>query len=233
MYDNQSLNDSEKRCILRFLYHIARSDFNVVPEEINTITAISKKLGIAIEGSESWFTSPWELVDANALSSIMIKSDGATGWLVAQAMKVMNADQIKHRNERVVIMELTNKLFGNQESPKAIEVPLEKLDENMKEMLIRTPELCLAKEEWWQKKKPNEQSIKKVGASLSWEKEGKKKFVTAANYELSTPGGSRCAEQNAIGMAIATDPQLKFEEIEEIVIFGGGGLANPCWPCGV
>jgi cytidine deaminase len=233
MFDISSLTEDERRCLLRFLYHIARSDYKIVPEEIYTISAIGKQLKIDIVGSESWLTSPWELVDANNLSSIMIKSTDSIGWMIAQGMNVMNADNIQHRNEKVAMMLLAEKLFGNKEYPKAIEVPVEELDEDMKEMLIRTPELCLKKDARWQKKKKNEKAIKRVGASLSWSKGGKRRFVTAVNYELTTPGGSRCAEQNAIGLAIAKEPQLKFEEINNIVIFGGGGLSNPCWPCGV
>jgi len=233
MNNDISLTNQEKKCVLRFLYHIASSDFQVVREELDVILSVAKEIGIEIEGSESWLTSPWALLDANNLSSIMIKSTELTGWLVAQATKVMNADHIMHRNERIVIMELANKLFGNQESPKAIEIPIENLSSNTHEMIVKTADLCLAKEIWWQKKKSNEKSIKRVGASLSWTRNGEEKYVTAVNYELSSPGGSRCAEQNAIGMAIANEPDLRFEEINEIVVYGAGGLSNPCWPCGV
>lgn len=234
MYDISVLDEIERQCILRFLYQIAQSDYKVVPEEKDLISKISTQIGTDILGSEYWLIKPWNVVDSDNLFSIMKrKSADFSGWLVSQAINMMNADNIKHQNEQVIIMNLVQNLIGNPAYTKAIFVPIDELDEVMIEMLIRTPELCNKKGTWWQKKKGKEKAIKRVGASLSWEKNGKIKFVTAVNYELTTPGGSRCAEQNAIGLAIATEPGLKFEEIREIVIYGGGGLVNPCWPCGV
>ncbi len=71
--------------------------------------------------------------------------------------------------------------------------------------------------------------------------DGEKRYVTTTNYELSTPGGSRCSEQIAIGMAIAKYPEIHFKDFKEFIIYGEGftdkktGLdnSNPLWPCGV
>ena len=81
--------------------------------------------------------------------------------------------------------------------------------------------------------KKKDKPLKKVGASVSYQINGDKKFVTAVNYELSMPGGSRCAEQNAVGNAIALEPRLEFQNIKDVVVYGDGGLTNPCSPCGV
>lgn len=61
-----------------------------------------------------------------------------------------------------------------------------------------------------------------------------RKHVLAVNYELSTPSGSRCSEQNALGM-IACEG-LPTTCIREVFVHGGVHNSedpNPLFPCGV
>ena len=227
------LSDDKKKCILRFLYLIANADYQVVKEEIQAMTDISNELEFATDFTEPWLTDPWSPKDEKILYELMEYDDILSGKLMGWARAVMNADHIKHQNEQVAILKLLLNSIGKLEFPKAILFPVNRLDSVMKEMIRKTPEICMRKGDWWQKQKKKGKPLKKVGASLSWLHNGKKQFVTAVNFELSTPGGSRCAEQNAIGMAVALEPRLRFEDIREIVVYGGGGLSNPCWPCGV
>jgi len=228
-----SLSENKKKCILRFLYRVANADYKVVREEVQAIADISRELNYETDCTDPWLTAPWSPNDEKVLYDLMESDDILSGRLLGWARAVMNADHIKHQNEQVAIMKLLLNSIGKLEFPKAILVPVNQFDPVMKEMIKKTPEICMRKGDWWQKKKKKDTPLKKVGASLSWSYNGKKKFVTAVNFELSTPGGSRCAEQNAIGMAVALEPRLKFENFSELVVYGGGGLSNPCWPCGV
>ena len=233
MYNIASLTEIEKQCILRFLHRIAKTDYEVVDAELDTIKGIAKLVGIELNYSEFWWSDPWTGDDEKELLDLLERKAHVAGLLTGWAIDVMNADHVKHHNEQVALIHLMQAAVGNAQYPKAILIPLDGLDNVMIQMLEKTPEICIRKGDWWQKKKREGKPLKKVGASISWVTNGEKKFVTAANYELSTPGGSRCAEQNAIGMAIAFEPELKYENIRDVVVYGSGGLSNPCWPCGV
>ncbi|RNF05523.1 hypothetical protein TraAM80_04445 [Trypanosoma rangeli] len=60
-------------------------------------------------------------------------------------------------------------------------------------------------------------------------------YVIAVNYELSTPSGSRCSEQNALGKLASMG--LPTSAIREIFVHGENRRAetdpNPLFPCGV
>ena len=226
------LTENEKRCVLRFLYKIAQTDYKVVEAEICTIQKIGHSVGMKIKCSEQWLLEEWTLDNDKMLFEIIEKNCDLSGLLTGWSMEVMNADKIKHHNEKAAIIQFIQNSLGNPKYPKAKIVPVNEFDDVMFQMLQKTPEICTKKADWWQKKK-KDGPLKRVGASLSYKTNGTKKFVTAVNYELSMPGGSRCAEQNAIGMAIAQEPELKFSEINEVFVYGSGGLSNPCWPCGV
>lgn len=61
-----------------------------------------------------------------------------------------------------------------------------------------------------------------------------RKCVLAVNYELSTPSGSRCSEQNAMGVIASMG--LPTTCIREVFVHGGahnGEDPNPLFPCGV
>lgn len=227
-----SLTEIEKRCVLRFLYKIAQTDYKVVEEEICTIEKIGQSMGMRINCSEQWLLEEWTPENDKMLYDLMGKNCDLSGLLTGWAMEVMNADNIKHHNEQAAIIQFIQYSLGNPKYPKGIMVPVNEFDDVMLQMLEKTPEICMKKADWWQKNK-KDRPLKRVGAALSYQTNGTKKYVTAVNYELSSPGGSRCAEQNAIGMAIAQEPQLKFHEIKEVFVYGSGGLSNPCWPCGV
>jgi cytidine deaminase len=227
-----SLSEIEKKCILRFLYEIAQSDYKVVEEELCTIKNIAREMGVKTNCSEKWLMEEWTPNNDKRLFDLIEKNCDISGLITGWCMEVMNADNIKHHNEQFAIIQFIQNSLGNPKYPKAKMVQVAEFDDVMLEMVEKTPEICIKKGNWWQKKKKNA-PLKRVGASLSYQKNGKKKYVTAVNYELSMPGGSRCAEQNAIGMAIAMEPDLEFHEIKEVFIFGSGGLSNPCWPCGV
>lgn len=227
-----SLTEIEKQCILRFLHKIAEIDYKVVEEEICTINRIGHYMGIKIDCTEQWLLDEWSPDNDKMLYDLMENNCDLSGLITGWSMEVMNADNIKHQNEQAAIIQLIQNSLGNPKYPKAKMVPISEFDDVMLQMLEKTPEICIAKGDWWQKKK-KDKPLKRVGASLSYQTNGTKKFVIAVNYELSTPGGSRCAEQNAIGMAIAKDPELKFHDIKEVFVYGAGGLSNPCWPCGV
>ena len=228
-----SLTEIEKQCILRFLHKIAKTDYKVVQEEICTINRIGHHMGIKINCSEQWLLEEWTPDNGKMLYDLMENNCDLSGLITGWSMEVMNADNIKHQNEQAAIIQLISNSLGNPKYPKAKMVPISEFDNVMLQMLEKTPEICTKKADWWQKKK-KDKPLKRVGASLSYQTNGTKKCVTAVNYELSMPGGgSRCAEQNAIRMAIAQEPELKFHDIKEVFVYGSGGLSNPCWPCGV
>ncbi|ESL10176.1 hypothetical protein TRSC58_02095 [Trypanosoma rangeli SC58] len=60
-------------------------------------------------------------------------------------------------------------------------------------------------------------------------------YVIAVNYELSTPSGSRCSEQNALGKLASMG--LPTSAIREVFVHGENRRAqtdpNPLFPCGV
>eukprot|EP00744_Colponema_vietnamica_P006107 GILI01008893.1.p1 GENE.GILI01008893.1~~GILI01008893.1.p1 ORF type:complete len:708 (+),score=105.91 GILI01008893.1:65-2188(+) len=59
-------------------------------------------------------------------------------------------------------------------------------------------------------------------------------FQRAVNYELSTPSGSRCSEQNCLGMLASL--MLPTDAIREVFVHGShhnGEDPNPLFPCGV
>jgi cytidine deaminase len=232
MYPPKNITKVEKQCILRFLYKIALIDSKVVEEEKFTIIEIGHQIGIDIDCSEPWLTNVWTGEDDYKLYHLMEKNCDLSGTVVGWSMAVMNSDKVRHQNEQVEIVKLINRTIGGPKFPKARLVPLSELDDVMIQMIEKTAKACLAKGNWWQKNKKNK-PIKKVGASISYQVNSKKKFVTAVNYELSTPGGSRCAEQNAIGIIVAKEPKLEFKNFNDVVIYGDGGLTNPCSPCGV
>jgi cytidine deaminase len=232
MYPTINLANFEKQCILRFLYKIALTDFKVVTEEKCAIKLIGQQIGMDITFSESWLLKGWTEDDDNHLDNLMEKNSDLSGVIIGWSMEVMNSDKIRHQNEQVEILKLINQTIGGPKYPKAKMIPVSKLDDVMVQIIEKTAKTCIEKGDWWQKKK-KDKPLKKVGASVSYQINGTKKFVTAVNYELSMPGGSRCAEQNAVGIAIALEPKLKFENIKEVVVYGDGGLTNPCSPCGV
>ncbi|KAH8620402.1 putative A distinct subfamily of CDD CDA like deaminase [Trypanosoma vivax] len=59
--------------------------------------------------------------------------------------------------------------------------------------------------------------------------------VIAVNYELSTPSGSRCSEQNALGKLASTG--LPTTVVREVFVYGDSSASktetNPLFPCGV
>jgi cytidine deaminase len=232
MYPSGNLTNVEKQCILRFLYKIALTDFKIVEEEKCAINEVGHQIGMDINCSESWLTEGWTQNDDNNLYNLMEKNSDLSGVIVGWSMEVMNSDKVRHQNEQVEILKLINQTIGGPKYPKAKIVPVSKFDDVMIQMIEKTAVTCIEKGDWWQKKK-NNKLLKKVGASVGYQINGQKKFVTAVNYELSTPGGSRCAEQNAVGSAIALEPKLEFQNIKDVVVYGDGGLTNPCSPCGV
>lgn len=61
-----------------------------------------------------------------------------------------------------------------------------------------------------------------------------RKYQIAVNYELSTPSGSRCSEQNALGMLASMG--LPTHCVREVFVHGDthdGADPNPLFPCGV
>eukprot|EP01062_Namystynia_karyoxenos_P016252 TRINITY_DN15924_c0_g1_i1.p1 TRINITY_DN15924_c0_g1~~TRINITY_DN15924_c0_g1_i1.p1 ORF type:complete len:725 (+),score=219.89 TRINITY_DN15924_c0_g1_i1:148-2322(+) len=61
-----------------------------------------------------------------------------------------------------------------------------------------------------------------------------KKTVVSVNYELSTPAGSRCSEQNGLGR-ISALPGVPISAIRDVFVHGqcAGPEPNPLFPCGV
>jgi len=232
MYPASNLATDEKQIILRFLYKVALTDFKIVEEEKCAINAIGNQIGIDIDCSEPWLTKAWSEKDDHKLYNLMEKNCDLSGVVVGWSMAVMNSDKVRHQNEQVEIIKLINQTIGGPKYPKARIVPLSEFDDLMIQMIEKTARTCIAKGDWWQKKK-KDKPLKKVGASVAYQINGQKTFVTAVNYELSMPGGSRCAEQNAVGIAIALEPKLEFQNIKDVVVYGDGGLTNPCSPCGV
>lgn len=227
MNNLKELSLEERILIVKYLYKMAKIDYKIVEEEKKLINGIKDKLDVEIKEDDL----NWTLEDNNLLKKITKKSERINAEIYELINKVMEADHIEHHNEKREIIKFMSNTLGAKSHIEAKIVPLLNLDETLTEMLNETAILCEQKSENWQKKKDKKQ--KKVAASLSWEENGRKRFVTAVNYELSTPGGSRCAEQNAIGMAVANNPKLQFEDIRDIVVYGSGGLSNPLYPCGV
>lgn len=61
-----------------------------------------------------------------------------------------------------------------------------------------------------------------------------RRFEIACNYELSTPSGSRCCEQNCMGKIASTGAPT--DSLREVFVFGtpsSKGDPNPMFPCGV
>jgi cytidine deaminase len=223
----KKLSLDERALIVKYLYKMAKIDYKIVEEEKKLINEIKNELDVEIKETDL----NWTIEDNNLLKQITKKSERINAEIYELINKVMEADHIEHHNEKREIIKFMSNTLGAKSHIEAKIVPLLILDESLTKMLNETADLCEKKASNWQKKKATKQ--KKVAASLSWEENGGKRFVTAVNYELSTPGGSRCAEQNAIGMAIANNPKLQFKDVRDIVVYGSGGLSNPLYPCGV
>ena len=84
---------------------------------------------------------------------MMKKNSDLSGLIIGWAMEVMNADHIKHQNEQVAILQILQNSIGNPKYSKATMVPVKNFDHVIKEMLKVTPEICLKKADWWQKRK--------------------------------------------------------------------------------
>ena len=227
MNNLKKLSLEERTLIVKYLYKMAKIDYKIVEEEKELINDIKNKLKVNIRNNNV----NWSIEDNDLLKKITKKSERINAEIYELINKVMEADHIEHHNEKREIIKFMSNTLGTKSHIEAKITPLLNLDDTLADMLHKTAEICEEKASNWQKKKASKQ--KKVAASLSWLENNEKKFVTAVNYELSTPGGSRCAEQNAIGMAIANNPKLQFEDIRDIVVYGSGGLSNPLYPCGV
>jgi len=225
----QNFTQSQKELIVRFLYQIAKSDNKVLPAELAVLEEASLFLQVH---PDDLLSTVWETTDALEFNRMLNEDSQLLGFVTKWATDIMNADHIKHQNEQMLIFDLISASLDYPKYPKASLISIDELDEVQREMMKVTPSICMQKASHWQKSK-KDKPLKRVAASLSFQKGDKIDFVTAVNYELSTPGGSRCAEQNAIGMMIAQNPEIGKEAVKDIFIYGGGGLKNPCWPCGI
>ncbi len=227
----KNLTPVKQELVLRFLLKIALSDQKILDEELALIREVATILAIDFSDHKK-FIREWTKDDEAIFQELIHEDSESLGFITKWATDIMNSDNIKHQNEQRLILNLIKASLDNPQHPRATLIPVSTLDEVQIEMMKKTPAICLEKANHWQKKK-KDKPIKRVAASISFIKNGKKDFVTGVNYELSTPGGSRCAEQNAIGILISQNPQIKKEEILDIFIYGAGGLTNPCWPCGI
>jgi cytidine deaminase len=225
----QNLTKSEKLVTVKYLYNVAKSDKKILDSELKIIMNLMNNFELTdIDLSNV----EWSLEDNNEFNKLVDTNSAYLGFVTKWATDIMNSDNVKHQNEQQMILNMISTSLGNPKYPKAETIPISELTEIQKQMMIITPEKCLNKNSDWQKNKKGK-PLKRVGASISFEINGKMKFVSGVNYELSTPGGSRCAEQNAIGAMIAQYPELKKEDVRDIFVYGGGGIPNPCFPCGV
>jgi len=141
---------------------------------------------------------------------------------------IAEADQMVTREELALLRTLYAEAIA-----KVHPVETEGLEPLLLEMISVTPKICHEKADCWQK--PDARGrIKPVAAAMSFiDGKGEKQYRTAVNLELSTPSGSRCAEQNALGAIVGSHPGVRFEAFREVVVYGGGDHPNPLLPCGV
>jgi cytidine deaminase len=227
----KNLPIAEKKLILQYLYKVALADHKIADVEMKIIKEVANLLDIELNDNDDWLKD-WNYSKGDKFTKLVDNDSELLGFITKWSTDIMNSDHIKHQNEQTMIFNLILTSLDNPEFPKAKLIPISELDEVQLQMLKKTPEICLKKASHWQKVK-KDKPIKRVAASLSFIKDNKKEFVSAVNYELSTPGGSRCAEQNAIGMVIAQNPEIEKRAIKDIFVYGDGGLSNPCWPCGI
>ena len=227
------LKTMEKHILLRFLYQVIIADFKKKEEGLELLKKAASVLGLEITFNDDWLDLNWEENELIQLQELVAKNANVISFLIKWSELIMDSDNIRHSNEQKVILDLIMDSIGNPKYANSQLLLSKNLTDLQKEMLKVTPLICHKKATHWQKTKPGS-PIKRVAASISYiNKAGEEEFVTTVNYELSTPGGSRCAEQNAIGMIIAQFPEIKKEAIRDVFIYGGEGLSNPCKPCGV
>ena len=90
----------------------------------------------------------------------------------------------------------------------------------------------------WEKEKPTfffrkgKQEV--LAVVVVREPEGNKSFIVhrGVNLEVSLPTGSLCAERNAIGSALAANPELKRENILCVAVLSLGKKGPTLGPCG-
>ena len=77
-----------------------------------------------------------------------------------------------------------------------------------------------------------------MGAALAVEAKDEIHMFTGVNFELSQPTGRRCAEQIAIGSALARlGDELEFGQLKMLAVVAGQEVPKPApsplFPCGV
>ena len=216
--------------VWRFLHQLAAADGALHAEELRLLELARANSPAGDPAVD--LTRPLDATEREHLAG-RLRADRTLGhWLVTLAMRLVNSDGAFHERETEVFFELIS--AGDATQRREL-VRIADLDDTTRHMVTETRRLCEEKGAWWQgaPKHPGAQQ-KRVAASLSFvDDRGTKRFVTGMNYELSTPSGSRCAEQNAIGVAIANYPTLRFDGIREVLVYGGGAFKNPLYPCGV
>jgi cytidine deaminase len=218
--------------LLRLLCYVASLSGRVTAAEAVVVETVAEKMGY----------SDWEFPECptalNTHDVGVLRSQWTSAseriWLTALFRQLAAADGIICDNEETFLEDLSSRLFSCESiggSPVLIS-DLEPDERTIVEAATRAADSISDTSRWHRK------TGKAVGAALGVKTPDGINIFTGVNFELSQPAGSRCAEQVAIGSALARyGDRLNYNQVRMIAVAAGQRvpepISNPLPPCGV
>ena len=221
----------DQEFLLRLLCHLAQINGSVSFNESAFIEHIAEKMGrIGWEFPQE--QQRLKLGQIGRIHTCWQTADQKI-WLTQLLRRLAVADGLLDADEERFLEEITGRLFSTSEQTPD-RVPWNQLDERERQLLEAASEAAsIGDTHLWHRK-----SEKVVGAVIGVDEGSGYRMFRGVNFELSQPTGSRCAEQVALGAAIAHyGGRLRYQDIREIAVVAGQSVpkpvSNPLPPCGV
>ena len=222
----------EQRVLLRILCHVAQRGDSVTSAESRFVETVAEKMGYG----------DWEFPEGDttlrghdiAELRFYWKSASKRIWLATLLRNLAAADGIVCDSEESFLDQLTSLLFASSSivGQALTHSDLEPDERKVVDAARKAADSIFDTRLWHRK------TGKVVGAAFGVETPDGLKIFTGANFELSQPTGSRCAEQTAIGSALADQgDHLGYSQVTMIAVAAGQQVENPIPdplpPCGV
>ncbi len=225
-------SDYGQELLLRILCYVAQLNGRVTPSESEFVETVAGAMGHrAWEFPEA--PTRLSLRDLAGLRSTWSSSSERI-WLTALFRRLAAADGIVCKDEELFLDELTALLFSSLPTGTR-SIARSELASDEQQVITAAINAAdsIAVTDLWHRK-----TGKAVGAALGVETEQGFEIFTGVNFELSQPTGSRCAEQVAIGSALARHgDRLRYSHVKMIAVAAGQQvpepISNPLPPCGV
>jgi len=217
--------------LLRLLVHLVQVNGKVERSQEDFVEAVAKKMGRA----EWEFPQESQRLEPGEITRVhrCWRSTRARLWLVDLLRSLATVDGLLDRDEEMVLEQVAGALFASSSGAR-YEVRTEQLDDVERELLEAAGRAAsVSRVEHWHRK-----TGKVVGAAVGVERSGSLQIFSGVNFELSQPAGSRCAEQIALGAALARfGDSLHPSDVRRIAVIAGTNVPkpaeNPLPPCGV